>query len=224
MRIAELSELIYIPYSCSAVVGTIHREQVHTLGPSAGHIMAQLLQAYPDVPENKRMLLFTHLRLAHCFASYDRRLQCVQARLQSLSILVYCSAIQDNLNSLLYNGLIEELVDVLELQLTDQSGSHDESLIEIKAAALRTLTAIIRLDGNPKLQAIITTTGATSYDGFLSSLVSSCIERLTAAGRQREVGSPGMPNLAFANALFCFLYHLASNEKGCKCLSCHHMR
>ncbi|XP_028966633.1 E3 ubiquitin-protein ligase HUWE1 [Galendromus occidentalis] len=207
--------------SHSAVVGTIHREQVHTLGPSAGHIMAQLLQAYPDVPENKRMLLFTHLRLAHCFASYDRRLQCVQARLQSLSILVYCSAIQDNLNSLLYNGLIEELVDVLELQLTDQSGSHDESLIEIKAAALRTLTAIIHLDGNPKLQAIITTTGATSYHGFLPSLVRSCIERLTAAGRQREAGgsqSPGMPNLAFATALFSFLYHLASYESGCEAL------
>lgn len=165
------------------------------------------------------MLLFTHLRLAHCFASYDRRLQCVQARLQSLSILVYCSAIQDNLNSLLYNGLIEELVDVLELQLTDRSGSHDESLIEIKAAALRTLTAIIHLDGNPKLQAIITTTGATSYHGFLPSLVRSCIERLTAAGRQREVGnsqSPGMPNLAFATALFSFLYHLASYESGCE--------
>lgn len=29
---------------------------------------------------------------------------------------VYCSAIQDNINSLLYNGLIEELVDVLELK------------------------------------------------------------------------------------------------------------
>lgn len=56
--------------------------------------MADLMEQHPDVPEEKRMLLFTHLRLAHAFASHPRRLQCVQARLQALSILVYCSAIQ----------------------------------------------------------------------------------------------------------------------------------
>ena len=33
------------------------------------------------------MLLFTHIRLAHCFATHDKRMQCVQARLQALSVL-----------------------------------------------------------------------------------------------------------------------------------------
>lgn len=122
--------------------------------------------------------------------------------------------------------------------------SEMESLIEIKAAALRTLTAIIHLDGNPKLAAIIATTGATSYHGFLPTLVRACIDRLTAtsslnagdvAGPSESsgqtssgvaylssgnqiTGNNGMPNLAFATALFSFLYHLASYESGCEAL------
>ncbi|OQR79954.1 E3 ubiquitin-protein ligase HUWE1-like [Tropilaelaps mercedesae] len=305
--------------------GVIHVERVDTLAASAGRIMADLMEQHPGVPEGKRMLLFTHLRLAHAFASYPCRLQCVQARLQALSILVYCSAIQENVNALLYNGLIDELVDVLELQLaqgsiqnhqhpatttgqhihitghqtqevaSNISGSNSscfeegnwcgsdpmdegttegigwvatgesemESLIEIKAAALRTLTAIIHLDGNPKLAAIIATTGATSYHGFLPTLVRACIDRLTATSSISSIsvagiaagtgntaalcpsgisalpmsggsglldssgslsrdsilnGGGGMPNLAFATALFSFLYHLASYESGCEAL------
>ena len=42
-----------------------------------------------SVPEDKRMLLFTYLRLAASFSNYDLRLKCVQARLQSLSVLIY---------------------------------------------------------------------------------------------------------------------------------------
>lgn len=33
------------------------------------------------------MLLFTHLRLAQSFADYEKRVQCVQARLQAISVL-----------------------------------------------------------------------------------------------------------------------------------------
>ena len=61
-------------------------------------------------------MLFTHIRLAQAFSDYEKRMQCVQARLQALSILVYSNAIQDNVNMLLYNGLIEELVDILEVK------------------------------------------------------------------------------------------------------------
>lgn len=67
-----------------------------------------------------------------------QQLHNLKARLQALSILVYANAIQDNTQQLLYNGLMEELVDVLEL---DRS-----YLTEIKAAALKTLTSIIHLD------------------------------------------------------------------------------
>jgi E3 ubiquitin-protein ligase HUWE1 len=64
--------------------------------------------------------------------------QLIQARLQALSILVYANAIQDNTQQLLYNGLMEELVDVLELD--------KPYLTDIKSAALKTLTSIIHLD------------------------------------------------------------------------------
>ena len=47
------------------------------------------LVAEHSVPEDKRMLLFTYLRLAASFSDYDLRLKCVQARLQSLSVLIY---------------------------------------------------------------------------------------------------------------------------------------
>uniref|UniRef100_A0A023FWE0 Putative e3 ubiquitin-protein ligase huwe1 n=1 Tax=Amblyomma parvum TaxID=251391 RepID=A0A023FWE0_AMBPA len=183
----------------STTVSVIHMENVDKItNKNPSQIMEELLETYA-VPPAKHMLLLTHVRLAHSFSSYAKRLQCVQARLQALSILVYCSAIQDNINSLLYNGLIEELVDVLELK--------DPSLIEIKAASLRTLTSIIHLDRNPKLGAIVDATGAASYHGFLPVLVRSCIQSLT------EPGADPFP-LPFATALFSFLYHLASYESG----------
>lgn len=71
-------------------------------------------------------------------------------------------------------GLLEELVEVLEMK-----GQH---LMEIKAAALKALTAIIHLDRNPnfpKLSTIIDVTGASSYHGFLPVLVRNCIAVLT---------------------------------------------
>ena len=77
--------------------------------------MEELTSSY-SVPQDKQMLLFTHIRLAQAFSKYEKRMQCVQARLQALSILVYSNAIQDNVNMLLYNGLIEELVDILEVK------------------------------------------------------------------------------------------------------------
>ena len=62
----------------------------------------------------------------------------------------------DNVQSLLYNGLLEELVEVLEM--------NGGRLMEIKAAALKALTSIIHLDRNPnfpKLNTIIDVTGAS---------------------------------------------------------------
>lgn len=87
---------------------------------------------------NLQLVLFTHIRLAYYFSQWADRVQLIQARLQALSILVYANAIQDNTQQLLYNGLMEELVDVLELD--------KPYLTDIKAAALKTLTSIIHLD------------------------------------------------------------------------------
>ncbi|XP_042241661.1 E3 ubiquitin-protein ligase HUWE1-like isoform X2 [Homarus americanus] len=183
---------------------TIHIDNMQNINKSPAQVMEELLQVY-KVPIEKQMVLFTHIRLAHSFGSFETRLQCVQARLQALSVLVYCNALQDNANTVLYSGLLDEFVEVLEL--------NDTKLTEIKAATLRTLTSIIHLDrmpSFPKLNTIIDVTGASSYHGFLPVLVRSCIANLTAT-------SPLVPNpfpAPLATALFSFLYHLASYEAG----------
>ncbi|XP_064633553.1 E3 ubiquitin-protein ligase HUWE1-like isoform X3 [Lineus longissimus] len=180
------------------VVSCIHVDNLDKVEKSPGEIMEELLRTF-GVPDDKQISLFTHIRLAHAFSKYERRIQCVQARLQAISILVYSNAIQDSVNSLLYNGLIEELVDILELK--------DPKLMDIKAASLRTLTSVIHLERNPKLNAIIDATGAASYHGFLPVLVRTCIQHMS----DNNLESFPLP---FATALFSFLYHLASYESG----------
>lgn len=88
------------------------------------------------------MLLFTHIRLAYSFSDYRRRLYCVQARLQALSVLLYSNSFTE-IQNLLYPGILDELVELLELQ--------DPQLVEIRAAALRTLTSITHLDRSPRI-------------------------------------------------------------------------
>ncbi|XP_011497625.1 PREDICTED: E3 ubiquitin-protein ligase HUWE1 [Ceratosolen solmsi marchali] len=190
------------------LVTYIHIENVDKLGKTPAQIMNDLLKMY-NVPQERQMALLTHIRLAHSFSDYRRRLQCVQARLQALSILVYNNALQENAHSLLHAGLLEELVELLELPHTH--------LVEIRAAALRTLTSIIHLDRNPhhpkksgsRLNMIIDVTGASSYHGFLPVLVRTCITTLTSP---QPDGQP-FP-LPLATALFSFLYHLGSYEAG----------
>lgn len=87
------------------------------------------------------MLIFTRVRLSLAFHNNETRLQFVMARLQALSVLVYSNSLQENINNLLYPGFLEELVELLEMRET--------KLVEIRAAALRTLTSIIHLDRNP---------------------------------------------------------------------------
>ncbi|XP_060516281.1 E3 ubiquitin-protein ligase HUWE1 isoform X2 [Cylas formicarius] len=157
----------------------IHIEHIDKLNKTPAEIMKSLVSMY-YVPPEKEMWLFTHVRLATHFANYEKRLKCVQARLQALSVLVYSNAIQDSPSNLLYNGILEELVEVVELQ--------DIQLTDIRCAALRTLTAIIHLDRNPqfpnrrsvsRLNSIIDVTGASQYHGFLPVLVRNCISSLT---------------------------------------------
>ncbi|XP_056645575.1 E3 ubiquitin-protein ligase HUWE1 isoform X1 [Diorhabda sublineata] len=164
----------------------IHIEHIDKLHKTPAEIMKQLVSLY-YVPPEKEMWLFTHVRLATHFADYRNRLKSVQARLQALSVMVYSNAIEDSPSNLLYNGLLEELVEVVELQ--------DPQLTDIRCAALRTLTAIIHLDRNPhipnfmfsyfsrrpgsRLNSIIDVTGASQYHGFLPVLVRNCISSLT---------------------------------------------
>ncbi|XP_078340185.1 E3 ubiquitin-protein ligase HUWE1-like isoform X5 [Crassostrea virginica] len=183
-------------------ITSIHMENLDKSTKLPSQIMEDLLTNF-KIPEEKQMLLYTHIRLAHLFSNYHARVQCVQARLQALAILVYSNAIQENMNSLLYPGLIEELVDIVELK--------DNTFVEIKAASLRTLTSIIHLERNPKLNNIIDATGASSYHGFLPVLVRSCIQHMT------DPHLTPFPQ-KYATALFSFLYHLASYENGVEAL------
>ena len=198
----------------ASTVTVIHMENVDRRKESPARIMGQILREH-QVPADKQMLLFTYLRLAASFSDYSKRLKCVQARLQALSVLIYSNQLADNVQNLLYSGLLEELVEVLEME-----GDH---LMEIKAAALKALTSIIHLDRNPnfpKLNTIIDVTGAASYHGFLPVLVRNCIASLTggnARNKEPSASSPGTPSpfpQPLATALFSFLYHLASYEAG----------
>jgi len=69
-----------------SVLSSIHVENVDKLPKLTAQIMEDLMAKY-FVPADKQMLLMTHIRLAQGFSRYDRRIQCVQARLQAISCL-----------------------------------------------------------------------------------------------------------------------------------------
>ncbi|ESO02925.1 hypothetical protein HELRODRAFT_81131 [Helobdella robusta] len=178
----------------------IHLPQLDRRGEDAATIMMSIV-CNSCLPKEKEMQLFTHIRLALSFSNYEKRLQCVQARLQALSTLIYSNAAQDHLSSLLYSGFIEELVDVLELD--DQL----HQITDIKATSLRTLTAVVHLEGNRKLSQITQATGTSLYHGFLPVLMRKCIQHMT------DPDLESFPH-SLTTALFSFLYHLASYESG----------
>lgn len=181
-------------------INIIHIDNVDQLkDESIAEIMEKLVADY-NVPREKQMELFTYLRLAHCFSDPAKRMQCVQARLQAMSIIIYCAPASSHEvgTHMLYNGFIEELVDILQLD--------GNEFIDIKSAALRTLTAIVHLDRNSRLTTIIDATETSSYHGFLPALVRSCIQSLINDDNQFPI--------PYATALFSFLYHLASYDKG----------
>nr|DBA13759.1 TPA: hypothetical protein GDO54_017098 [Pyxicephalus adspersus] len=147
----------------------IHIEELDKISESPSEIMESITKLH-SIPKHKQMLLFTHIRLAHGFSNPKKRLQAVQARLHAISILVYSNALQESANNVLYNGLIEELVDVLQIT--------DKPLMDIKATSLRALTSIVHLERTAKLSSIIDCTGTASYHGFLPVLVRNCIHAM----------------------------------------------
>lgn len=205
VRQAPRKQTLTGPTSCEynsdkKSINVIHIHNVDQIkDESIANIMERLVAKY-DVPRDKQMQLFTHLRLAHCFSDPTKRMQCVQARLQAMSIIIYCApaSTQEVGAQLLYNGFIEELVDILHLE--------GNNYIDIKSAALRTLTAVVHLDRNSRLSAIIEATETSSYHGFLPVLVRDCIQSL--------INDDDRFPIPYATALFSFLYHLASYEKG----------
>uniref|UniRef100_A0A915HS18 DUF908 domain-containing protein n=1 Tax=Romanomermis culicivorax TaxID=13658 RepID=A0A915HS18_ROMCU len=146
----------------------VHIESVDHIPQCTGKIMDDIMKLY-RIPPSKRIQLLTQIRWAKFFDDYPKRLLCINARLLSLSVLIYSNMLQDNNNNVLYNGFIEECVEALRLQDT-------QPILEIKTEILKTLTAIIYLDRNPKLNTIIEATGASAYHGYLPTLVRTCVD------------------------------------------------
>jgi hypothetical protein len=213
-------DLMASSYPASAT--TLHFEyyEEHEEGPAAdkrpaSHVMKQIhvpsldqsgltltqhmqnFTSKSSIPKDKQMQLFTRVRLAMSFSDYKSRLQCVQARLQAICVLAH-----EHLNTILYEGFVEELIDVLELK--------ESCLTDIKAMTFRTLTAVVRLDRN-KLSNIIDATGVSLYHGFLPVMMRTCIQHMT----DTELKPFPQP---LTMALFSFLYHLASYDNGGKAL------
>eukprot|EP00794_Sanderia_malayensis_P006098 gene6098-6802_t len=182
---------------------SIYLTNLQKISAIPGEVMEQILREH-NVPKDVQISLLYRLRLAHSMPKLEMRLHYVQLRLQAISILVYSNA-TDQVNSLVYDGFVEEIVNTLELQ------HEGNALFEVKASCLKTLTAIIHLDRNPRLNTIIEYTGASSYHGFLPTLVRKCISQMTDGINQ------DFPQ-QYATALFSFLYHLASYESGCEAL------
>jgi hypothetical protein len=64
-------------------------------------IMERVIKEH-DVPQDKHILLYTYIRLAHSFPNYEKRKLFVQTRLQSLSIL------GNRLNSKTFSFIVEQ--------------------------------------------------------------------------------------------------------------------
>ncbi|CAF5084015.1 unnamed protein product, partial [Rotaria sp. Silwood1] len=173
---------------------------VYMVGSNASSVMEMILDEH-QLSEDKQIKLFTNLRLVYSFSLFNQRLLCIQARLQALSILIYSVAIEET-NNILYDGLIEELVEILNIQ--------NPILTDIKVSALKTLTSMIYLKNTIKyssyLEEIIKVTQINSYHGFLPTFVRECIEKLTNDNNDRFPQS-------LTIELLSFLYHLAKDEK-----------
>ncbi len=114
------------------------------------------------------------------------------------------------MSPVLYPGFVEEIVDLLQLDST-----NDKKIIEIKAAALRTITSIVHLDHPPRLVTIIDATGSGEYHGLLPKLIRECIDSMTS---KEAVDQTARFPHSLSTALFSFLYHLSSYESGAEAL------
>ncbi|VDN11359.1 unnamed protein product [Dibothriocephalus latus] len=166
---------------------------------SPSQIMEALLKKHP-VPLPNQMALFARIRLAVYFSDPEKRLKCIRARLQAISTLCYTFEINDRL---LYPSLVDELVDVLQLP--------DGEFMEIKACALRTMTAIFSSHRvNVNLMSILESTGMSSFHGALPTRIRKWIQALVDGSCDAAGGSV---NQQYTIALLSFLYHLASFEE-----------
>ncbi|KAH9282670.1 E3 ubiquitin-protein ligase HUWE1 [Echinococcus granulosus] len=176
---------------------------------SPSEVMEELLKIHP-VPPSKQTALFARIRSAVYFSDPEKRLKCIKARLQAISTLCYTFEFDDRL---IYFGLVEELVDVLQLP--------DGEVMSIKACALRTMTAIFNLQRlNVNLVTILESTGMANFHGALPTRIRRWIQGLVDGTCDASGGSV---NQQYTIALLSFLYHLAAFEQNLSSGNGHNM-
>lgn len=108
-------------------------EDVRNSKISPSEMMEKILKDH-KIPPSKMMTLFARLRTAMYYSDHEKRMKCIKARLQAISTLCYAFSYDERI---IYPGLLDELVDVVQLP--------DGEVMSIKACALRTMTAVFNL-------------------------------------------------------------------------------
>uniref|UniRef100_A0A183IVW6 HECT-type E3 ubiquitin transferase n=1 Tax=Soboliphyme baturini TaxID=241478 RepID=A0A183IVW6_9BILA len=207
------------PSTCSKANYFVHMENVDKMTQLPGEIMDDILTTF-KVPKEKQIVLFCQLRLAQYLGDYGKRLQCILARLKALSVIMYAGYMTESCSVHLSNGFVEECIELLKSLSSDSLwvsssvqcfGNRQISNIltttpnDIRTEILKTLTAMIYLDRQPRLNIITERTNASYYHGFLPTMVRSCISYLLQSSERK------IPH-SFITALFSFLYYMAGYD------------
>lgn len=137
----SVSSFYYEYYRSDGSLQTVHLDDKELADHDIRYLTELICQRLnDDITDDTKYHIFCRVRLSKTFRDYKSRLLLVQARLQALSVLIYSDALTGYIHQLIYPGFLEELVELLELQ--------KPHLVDIRAAALRTLTSIIHLERN----------------------------------------------------------------------------
>lgn len=190
-------------------VGELISRTVSQLSPPTSSDSSPTQQISKDDQYN----LLSRIRMHIAFDEWHHRFKCLIVRLLSVSTLVYCrlgGTDENTVNSLLYTGFIDEIVELLKSE-READTLKDHTLHDsIQTEALSTLCSIVTYEKEPKVPQILEALSAGSYHGFLSVMTRQIVDEL----KGNNLGKKGKPSVSLATALFSFIYHLASIEPG----------
>ncbi|KAI6651638.1 E3 ubiquitin-protein ligase HUWE1-like [Oopsacas minuta] len=181
---------------------TIQLDNLYNFTENPQQILQHVLKTYTISRQKQFHLLYRIQRAMH-FPNFNKRCQCIEAQLMAKSILIYSAFVPDFIQTSVEQGLIEELVEQLEVD------SDDDVIMKLKAACFRNLTALLQQEREPRscpiINKIISALDCQNYYGILASLVRKIIKTMTEMNVL-------LYSQAFITTLFSFLYHMAINE------------
>lgn len=190
-------------------VGELITRTVSQLSPPASSDSSPTQQ----ISKEDQYCLLSRVRMHIAFETWHHRFKCLIVRLLSVSTLVYCrlgGTDENTVNSLLYSGFIEEIVELLKSEREADTMKDHNLHDSIQTEALSTLCSIVTYEKEPKVPQILEALSAGSYHGFLSVMTRQIVDEL----KSNNLGKKGKPSVSLATALFSFIYHLASIEPG----------